>query len=56
MSANNSFPQKGLVVPAEDEKDDNMLGMVFSHFLFTFLLQLPKRAKRLIPADTRDLR
>jgi hypothetical protein len=28
MSANNSFPHRGLVVPAEDEKGDNMLGMV----------------------------
>jgi hypothetical protein len=46
MSANDSFPQKGLVVPAEDEKDDNMLGMVFYSFLFIFLLQLPKSANR----------
>jgi hypothetical protein len=36
MSANNSFPQKGLVVPAEDEKDDNMLGMVFYSFSIYF--------------------
>jgi hypothetical protein len=37
MSANDSFPQKGLVVPAEDEKDDNMLGMVFYSFSIYFL-------------------
>jgi len=28
MSSHDSFPQKGLVVPGEDEKEDNMLGMV----------------------------
>jgi hypothetical protein len=42
MSANDSFPQKGLVVPAEGEKDDNMLGMVFYSFSIDLLLQLPR--------------